>query len=84
MLVNLGGLMDGLVHLRKVLLVDDDDLVRLTIGRVLEMSGFDVTSAATVPEALRLIFRKHTTFCCLICTCREQRRAHCDQRDAPR
>lgn len=44
---NLGDLMDGLSAATKVLLVDDD-VVRLTVSGVLEMSGFDVTSAATV------------------------------------
>jgi CheY-like chemotaxis protein len=39
----------------KVLLVDDDEVVRWTLGRVLEQSGFDVTVAASVPEALKLI-----------------------------
>src|ERR1700677_2169577 len=39
----------------KVLLVDDDEIVRWTLGRVLEQSGFDVTVAASVPEALKLI-----------------------------
>jgi CheY-like chemotaxis protein len=39
----------------KILLVDDDEVVRWTLGRVLEQSGFDTTVAATVPEALKLI-----------------------------
>src|ERR1700736_4862185 len=39
----------------KVLLVDDDEVVRLTLARVLKTEGFDVTVAANVPEALRLI-----------------------------
>jgi DNA-binding response OmpR family regulator len=54
-LVNLGGLMDGPSAATKVLLVDDDEVVRSTLSNVLELSGFKVTSAATVPEALRLI-----------------------------
>jgi CheY-like chemotaxis protein len=39
----------------KVLHVDDDEIVRMTLTGVLEQSGFAVTSAANVPEALRLI-----------------------------
>src|SRR6201996_3327812 len=39
----------------KVLLVDDDEVIRLTLTGMLEQSGFAVTSAANVPEALRFI-----------------------------
>jgi CheY-like chemotaxis protein len=39
----------------KVLLVDDDEVVRLTLGGVLERSGFSVTCAANVVEALKHI-----------------------------
>jgi YesN/AraC family two-component response regulator len=39
----------------KILLVDDDELVRLTLGKILERYGFDTTTAASVPEALKLI-----------------------------
>jgi len=39
----------------KVLVVDDDEVVRWTLGRVLEQNGFDTTIAASVPEALKLI-----------------------------
>src|SRR6202521_2289670 len=39
----------------KVLLVDDDYVVRCTLAAVLEERGFDITSAATVSEALKLI-----------------------------
>ena len=39
----------------KILLVDDDDLVRLTLGRVLEQNNFCVTTAGTVKDALKLI-----------------------------
>ena len=41
--------------LTKVLLVDDDEVVRSTLGRVLEQHDFDVTTAANVPEALKHI-----------------------------
>jgi YesN/AraC family two-component response regulator len=54
-IVNLGGLMAGPSAATKVLLVDDDEIVLSTLSNVLELSGFGVTSAATVPEALRLI-----------------------------
>jgi CheY-like chemotaxis protein len=39
----------------RVLLVDDDEVVRVSLSFVLEQSGFTVTSAANVPEALRYI-----------------------------
>jgi YesN/AraC family two-component response regulator len=43
------------VAIIKVLLVDDDEVVRSTLGRVLEQHDFDVTTAANVPEALKHI-----------------------------
>jgi DNA-binding response OmpR family regulator len=39
----------------KILLVDDDELVRVTLCEVLEQNGFAVTTAANVPEALKHI-----------------------------
>ena len=39
----------------KILLVDDDEVIRLTLCKVLENSGFDVTTAETVTEALHHI-----------------------------
>jgi CheY-like chemotaxis protein len=39
----------------RVLLVDDDEVVRMSLSFVLERSGFTVTSAANVPEALKFI-----------------------------
>ena len=39
----------------KVLFLDDEENIRLTLGMYLEDHGFIVTSVATVPEALRLI-----------------------------
>ena len=39
----------------RVLLVDDDEVVRMSLSFVLERSGFTVTSAANVPEALKYI-----------------------------
>ena len=39
----------------KILLVDDDDVVRSTLREVLQEQGFDVTGAANVAEALKLI-----------------------------
>jgi CheY-like chemotaxis protein len=39
----------------KILLVDDDELVRLTLCKILERYGFDTGTAASVPEALKLI-----------------------------
>jgi len=39
----------------RVLLVDDDEVVRFSLGRVLEKNGFRVTTAASVSEALKHI-----------------------------
>ena len=39
----------------KVLLVDDDELVRLTLSKLLEQYDFNVATAASVTEALKLI-----------------------------
>lgn len=39
----------------KILLVDDDDLVRSTLDEVSPQEGFDVTTTASVPEALKYI-----------------------------
>jgi ActR/RegA family two-component response regulator len=38
-----------------LLFVDDEEIVRTTLGMTLESKGFKVTVAAAVPEALRLI-----------------------------
>jgi YesN/AraC family two-component response regulator len=40
---------------KKVLLVDDEASIRLTLSAVLKMKGFDVSVAATVPEAITAI-----------------------------
>jgi DNA-binding response OmpR family regulator len=39
----------------KVLLVDDDNAIRISLSKILEHHGFKVSSAANVSEALRLI-----------------------------
>jgi DNA-binding NtrC family response regulator len=39
----------------RVLVVDDDEMVRLSLCKILEMHGFDVTCAADVPAALKFI-----------------------------
>jgi YesN/AraC family two-component response regulator len=41
--------------LTKILLVDDDEVVRFSLGRILEESEFAVTTAANVTEALKYI-----------------------------
>src|SRR5216110_1722525 len=41
----------------KILFVDDEDSIRLTLPPLLQSYGFEVTSAATVAEALGLITR---------------------------
>jgi len=43
------------MSLSKVLLVDDDEVVRLTLGAMMREQGFDITTAANVSEALKLI-----------------------------
>lgn len=40
---------------KSILLVDDDEIVRLALGKLLTHVGFAVTSAGNVPDALRLI-----------------------------
>jgi CheY-like chemotaxis protein len=39
----------------KILLVDDDEIIRLSLSALLKERGFDVTNAASVSEALKLI-----------------------------
>jgi YesN/AraC family two-component response regulator len=43
------------MRLTKLLLVDDDDLIRSTLCEILDHEGFDVTTAANVSEALKHI-----------------------------
>lgn len=43
---------------RRVLFVDDEPGIRLTLAPILERHGFAVTTAATVPEALEIINRE--------------------------
>jgi len=46
---------DGAEALPKLLLVDDNDSLRMTLRMVLERNGFAVSAAANVNEALKLI-----------------------------
>jgi DNA-binding response OmpR family regulator len=39
----------------RILIVDDDDLIRQTLSDVMKHHGFEVTSAGNVPDALKLI-----------------------------
>jgi CheY-like chemotaxis protein len=39
----------------RVLFVDDEETIRLTLPVILEQHGFEVTVAGTVPEALDII-----------------------------
>ena len=39
----------------KILLVDDEKMMRFTLSKILEINDFDVTTASNVPEALALI-----------------------------
>jgi DNA-binding response OmpR family regulator len=47
------------VALIKVLLVDDDEVLRSSLCEVLEQNGFDITTAANVAEALKRISSNH-------------------------
>src|SRR6202000_482258 len=42
----------------KLLFVDDEAGIRLTLSAILKIKGFDVTTAASVPEALEIIGTK--------------------------
>jgi PAS domain S-box-containing protein len=42
----------------RLLLVDDDDAVRMTLDAVLKHHGFEVKAASNVPEALELVSRE--------------------------
>jgi CheY-like chemotaxis protein len=46
---------EGFMASATILLVDDDDVLRHTLAAVLQEHGFCVTTAASVPEALKLI-----------------------------
>src|SRR5580692_10671786 len=46
---------DGADVLPKLLLVDDNDSLRMTLRMVLQRNGFEVSVAANVNEALKLI-----------------------------
>jgi ActR/RegA family two-component response regulator len=40
---------------RRLLFVDDEEVIRITLTAILSQNGFEVTTAATVPEALQKI-----------------------------
>lgn len=40
---------------RRLLCVDDEEIIRITMSAILEKHGFEVTTAASVPEALQKI-----------------------------
>jgi ActR/RegA family two-component response regulator len=46
---------EGRVAVAKVLLVDDDEVIRLTLAALMRERGFDITTAASVREALHYI-----------------------------
>ncbi len=48
----------------RVLLVDDDEIARMGLSFLLDQSGFTVTSARNVPEALK--YRTSETFDALL------------------
>ena len=41
-----------MASIKRLLFVDDEDNIRLTLPRILEKYGFDVTAVANVPDAL--------------------------------
>jgi DNA-binding NtrC family response regulator len=43
------------VAITKILLVDDDEVIRVSLAKILEQHGFGVTTAANVPQALKQI-----------------------------
>src|ERR1700733_13549901 len=43
------------VAIAKVLVVEDNAVLLSTLAKILEVNGFDVTTAANVPDAIRLI-----------------------------
>ena len=43
----------------KILFLDDEENIRLMLGMYLQEQGFAVTTAATVPQALKLISQQH-------------------------
>ncbi len=45
----------------RLLLVGDDEVVRMTLAGVLEQSGFAITSAANAPEFLRPVNAKESS-----------------------
>jgi DNA-binding NtrC family response regulator len=49
--------------LARVLVVDDDEVVRETLGTILQNHGFEVTCAANVSQALKFISRRNTMYC---------------------
>jgi ActR/RegA family two-component response regulator/PAS domain-containing protein len=52
---SLGGCIGFSVSVLKLLLVDDDDAVRITLGSVLKHHGFSVIAVSNVPDALELV-----------------------------
>jgi CheY-like chemotaxis protein len=47
--------MEASVPLTRILLVDDDEVVRSTLSELLDSEGFEVTTAGSVSDALKLI-----------------------------
>lgn len=53
-------------HEGTVLLVDDDEIVRMVAARMLETAGFDVLTAAGGPEALDIYRRRANEISCVV------------------
>lgn len=48
----------GHARARRILVVDDDDLIRETVAEALELDGFDVDTARNGAEALDLVLKQ--------------------------
>ena len=61
------GIKKKLVHgTGKILLIDDEDIVRYTAIKILQMCGYEVISAATGKEALDLFKENNASISCVI------------------
>jgi len=50
----------------KILVVDDEDLVRMVVARMLERQGFAVLTAAGGAEAVELLLQHHGEIACVL------------------
>jgi len=68
----------------RILVVDDDEIVRVTLSDILRLNDFEVTTASTVSEALSQITAISSTRCSATCNMPGAGgRPHRGQRHAP-